>query len=632
MTQLNCTISEVNRCSYGTNLNETESFLSGSYCCVYLSSSHSSQQISQNELHEFITLVRDMNIASFACDFFFVIIAFITFVSLYFLKGIETAKCTTLLITSLGSLIDIIITFTVVIVVEQNNLIQTMLDLYDNKCYSEDTDVTILDLQNQFQNILILDMVEGVLDLISLLILIAGYCFCRDSTLEAMSEGIHGFMFAVFDLILITVNVFIFVLPSYQLFTSFYDNELHLCYTTTPDYNFMKTSSSNVYKWILISIVLGLVLFLFLAWCGHKLMESIKKKSYSAASTGVVAGNIPLESTHRDRFQKMLLLGIGGSGKTTIFKQLSILSGSYERDRYHSSFKQAIFNQVVDQMRTSVELYTEFVEERPDLFPVPLSNDATIAKTFLETYSRERPIQLNDQLVGAIKCLWREPGMKEMFANRAEYRLEDSNKYFWDDMNRLAKSYYVPTVDDVMMVYRRTCGMTEIKCKLFSDGYKYMIYDQDGQRCGRKRWIHSFENVSVVMFLVELSGYDRVLYEDENENNMVETIKCWNEVCNSAYFENSLLILLLNKSDLFRDKIQQIPICVCPSFEHYSGESTDFDQAIEYIKGHFKDCIKDKDKSIEIYEISAINANDVKTVFEKIELAIASWYLDYSLK
>lgn len=41
------------------------------------------------------------------------------------------------------------------------------------------------------------------------------------------------------------------------------------------------------------------------------------------------------------------------------------------------------------------------------------------------------------------------------------------------------------------------------------------MVDVGGQRSERKKWIHCFENVASVMFLVALSEYDQLLQETE---------------------------------------------------------------------------------------------------------------------
>ena len=43
------------------------------------------------------------------------------------------------------------------------------------------------------------------------------------------------------------------------------------------------------------------------------------------------------------------------------------------------------------------------------------------------------------------------------------------------------------------------------------------MVDVGGQRSERRKWIHCFENVTSIMFLVALSEYDQVLVEAGNE-------------------------------------------------------------------------------------------------------------------
>lgn len=42
------------------------------------------------------------------------------------------------------------------------------------------------------------------------------------------------------------------------------------------------------------------------------------------------------------------------------------------------------------------------------------------------------------------------------------------------------------------------------------------MFDVGGQRSERKKWIHCFENVTAVLFLVSLAGYDQCLVEDKD--------------------------------------------------------------------------------------------------------------------
>ena len=47
--------------------------------------------------------------------------------------------------------------------------------------------------------------------------------------------------------------------------------------------------------------------------------------------------------------------------------------------------------------------------------------------------------------------------------------------------------------------------------------FYFRMVDVGGQRSERRKWIHCFENVTSIIFLVALSEYDQILFESENE-------------------------------------------------------------------------------------------------------------------
>ena len=86
---------------------------------------------------------------------------------------------------------------------------------------------------------------------------------------------------------------------------------------------------------------------------------------------------------------------------------------------------------------------------------------------------------------------------------------------------------------------------------------------QGGQRSERKKWMHCFEGVTAILFLVAMSEYDLKLVEDQTTNRMHESMRLFESICNSQWFVNTSIILFLNKRDLFEEKIAKSPISVC---------------------------------------------------------------------
>jgi len=54
--------------------------------------------------------------------------------------------------------------------------------------------------------------------------------------------------------------------------------------------------------------------------------------------------------------------------------------------------------------------------------------------------------------------------------------------------------------------------------------------DVGGQRSERRKWIHCFDDVKAIIFLVSLPGYNQVLFEDAGMNRMHESLNLFREV------------------------------------------------------------------------------------------------------
>lgn len=114
----------------------------------------------------------------------------------------------------------------------------------------------------------------------------------------------------------------------------------------------------------------------------------------------------------------------------------------------------------------------------------------------------------------AIKQLWRDPGVKEAVSRSREFQLNDSAVYYFNSIERMGAPNYMPTDQDILRSRVKTTGITETTFKVGDLTYK--LFDVGGQRSERKKWIHCFENVTALVFLVSLSEYDQMLYEDES--------------------------------------------------------------------------------------------------------------------
>jgi len=302
---------------------------------------------------------------------------------------------------------------------------------------------------------------------------------------------------------------------------------------------------------------------------------------------------------------KLLLLGAGESGKSTLFKQMITLYGTGFPEAERKNYQSIVYNNTVASMQALIAASESHVG-------AAVSCPESLA--FVRGMSQDAPVTSSN--VEHFKALWRDPGIQKTYANRAKFQLNDSANYFFDRLDAIAAPGYVPSEQDVHRSRVRTLGIVENSFEI--DGNKFKMFDVGGQRNERKKWIHCFENVTAVLFVGVLSEYDQVLYEDASVNRMVETLVVFEDICNSAWFKETSIILFLNKRDLFEDKIKLVPLTVCPLFASYSGPQT-YNAGVAYIEQQFQNKNHNKQKRVYSHVTCATDTNNVGAVFHAVK-------------
>ena len=113
----------------------------------------------------------------------------------------------------------------------------------------------------------------------------------------------------------------------------------------------------------------------------------------------------------------------------------------------------------------------------------------------------------------------------------------------------------------------------------FSD---FNLIDVGGQRWERKNWVKMFEGVTALIFLTAISEYDQVLLEDGKTNRLLESRNLYIEILRNVAFQNTDIILFLNKKDIFEEKVKSGNFN--KYITQYSGQPDDSVKATEYIK------------------------------------------------
>ncbi|KAI0682692.1 guanine nucleotide binding protein, alpha subunit, partial [Cytidiella melzeri] len=136
----------------------------------------------------------------------------------------------------------------------------------------------------------------------------------------------------------------------------------------------------------------------------------------------------------------------------------------------------------------------------------------------------------------------------------------------------------------------------------------------------RRKWIHCFQDVTSILFLVSLSGYNQCLIEDEDMNQMQDAMTIWDSICHSQWFKQTSIIVCLNKDDLFQLKIPHSNI---------KNFHPDFDSEAKDVcagRNYFRKCfaslaqkVNQKEREIYIHITTATDTAMLRVVMAAVE-------------
>jgi len=382
------------------------------------------------------------------------------------------------------------------------------------------------------------------------------------------------------------------------------------------------------------------------------------------------------------RTNKLLFLGPGGSGKSTIVKQLKLLHDGPFADRDASLLKEHIYSQITSQMKDALKHFV-VVNTQSDASRAQSSSDAALLANTTDnaqqqqqqqqlgggggnvTYSgdeettianaeekkydvneMERAIKVvqnhsdvtvfTEELADAISFIYsheRRISAAFQHVDTAQNKvLVESTAYFWSEISRIKQADYTPTEEDIIKVRYRTTGVVDT-FKFEIKGAKFHIYDAGGQKSERKKWIHCFTEVKAVVFVVAMSCYNEMMFEDLNKNCMDDSLELFDSVINNKFFVDTHIILFLNKRDLFEEKISKIAITACPKFgdfmqfkpaqkeqEVFNPDPNNYEQATIFMRWKFETLNRNpKKKQIYTHLTCGLDKKNIDNVFNDVK-------------
>jgi len=221
-----------------------------------------------------------------------------------------------------------------------------------------------------------------------------------------------------------------------------------------------------------------------------------------------------------------------------------------------------------------------------------------------------------------LSTLWKDVAIQAAFQRRSQFQLPDSASYYFEAIPRILAANYIPDAQDILRSRVRTQAVVELRF-VYSD-LIFRMYDVGGQRNERRKWIHCFQDVTAVIFVVGISEYDLTLLEDTKMKRMPESLWLFNNIYNAEWFKGTNMILFLNKTDLFEHKLCVMKIPLTHAFPEYTG-GFDLEMGKAYIQDKFMDGKLRPDQAqldsriVYTHFTAATDSENIKTVFTAVK-------------
>lgn len=210
---------------------------------------------------------------------------------------------------------------------------------------------------------------------------------------------------------------------------------------------------------------------------------------------------ILMTESEQNKFNmRVLMLGTGESGKTTVVKQFQRIVNSADTGFQKADYKLQLRRNVVMAIQTLIQATEELniiiEDDRLRKFSIEIMLlDVSNVNTLLKP-----------DLAQNIYDLWQCPVIQELYTKRrTEFWSTDATPYYLDEVVRIASENFEPNEDDFLMTRIRSTGV--VVTEMIEKPYKFQFVDVGGQRSERRKWIHCFDDVSVIIYMVSLPGY-----------------------------------------------------------------------------------------------------------------------------
>ncbi|KAM3726961.1 Guanine nucleotide-binding protein G(o) subunit alpha [Dirofilaria immitis] len=231
----------------------------------------------------------------------------------------------------------------------------------------------------------------------------------------------------------------------------------------------------------------------------------------------------------------ILILGTPAVGKTTLFRQFRFCGKCkpLERRFYCNVLLQNVVQIFSDIFQACKELNLDISKQKEN-FNIILAN-----KNFEK---------LNSSCLKAIKDIPEDRTIQKLIGTYHKLSFIENIQYFFDNIERITASDYVPTEIDILNSYAPTIGIDQIQ--YHTSFASINIVDIGGSAYFRRKWDKFYSIINVLIYIVDLTAFckhrKKSLSSEEDE-----CVTIFTQLCNNFTLKKSHFIVLFNKKDVF---------------------------------------------------------------------------------
>lgn len=222
----------------------------------------------------------------------------------------------------------------------------------------------------------------------------------------------------------------------------------------------------------------------------------------------------------------LLLLGSSGSGKRTIFEKLKHVHGVRLSEEQRKQEAQHVHRFLIHSMKVLISQGSDFGV----VTPIETTREYVMIKSMNEQISI--PGGAQDQLIAvleALRVLWENPCIQEVWERRSEFQISDSVSYLFDRIDEFKAPGYIP--DDAVLSHAQAT-ITGVTSDIYRiRGAHFAVTGVSGQlRTTRRKWIHCFEEAAAIIFVASLTEYDEVIEGEGRSRRRNKLVSLWHSL------------------------------------------------------------------------------------------------------